>query len=132
MRGPKEPPVAYQLCLANDQLVKSDGIPGVIIEQLSGCFGLWEGQIGLHASSCDPRRVNKMVTTDSPRSTGLVCTQNKLILNQTLKHKDNTMRFVDMTTLQRKNKMEQEEWLSEKKRYSVEKIKVRYKKQKLA
>jgi hypothetical protein len=44
------------------------------------------------------------------------------------------MRFVDMTSLQRKNKMEQEEWLSEKKRYSVEKVKVvrAKKKQKLA
>jgi hypothetical protein len=134
MRGPKEPPVAYQFCLANDRLVKSDNIPGVIIEQPSGCFGLWEGKIGLHGSSCDPHQVNKMVTTDSPGSTGLVCTQNKLILNQTLKHKDNTMRFVDMTSLQRKNKMEQEEWLSEKKRYSVEKVKVvrAKKKQKLA
>jgi hypothetical protein len=82
--------VAYQFCLANDRLVKSDGIPGVIIEQPSGCFGLGEGESGLHTSSCDPHRVNKMVTTDSPGSTGLVCTQKKFILNQTPKHKDNT------------------------------------------
>jgi len=74
-----------------------------------------------------------MVTTDSPGSTGLVCTQNKLILNQTFKHKDNTLRLADMMSLQRKNKMEQEEWLSVKKRYSHEKVKVcTKKKQKLA
>jgi hypothetical protein len=133
MRGPKEPPVAYQFCLTNDRLVKSDDIPGVIIEQPSDCFGLWEGEIGLHGSSCDPHRVNKMVTTDSPGSTGLVCTQNKLILNQTVKHKGNTIRLADMMSLQRKNKMEQEEWLSVKKCYSHEKVKVcTKKKQKLA
>jgi hypothetical protein len=40
--------LAYQFCLANDRLVKSDGIPGVIIEQPSGCFGLWERENGLH------------------------------------------------------------------------------------
>jgi len=133
MRGPEEPPVAYQFCLANDRLVKADGIPGVIIEQPSGCFGLWEGENGLHASSCDPRRVNKMITTDSPGSTGLVCAQKQLILNQTVKHKDNTIRFVDMESLQKRNRMEQEEWVFLKKRYSNEKNKVcTKKKQKLA
>jgi hypothetical protein len=65
MRGPKEPPAAYQFCLANDRLVHSDGGPGVIIEQPSGCFGLWEGENGLHASSCDPLRVNTRVTAGS-------------------------------------------------------------------
>src|SRR5271154_6283393 len=108
MCGPKEPPVMYQFCLANDGLVNSDGIPDIIIEQPSGCFGLWEGENGLHVSSCD-HRLNKIVTADSPGSTGHVFTPKKLlILNQTVKHKHNTMRFADMASLQRRNKIEQD------------------------
>ena len=132
MRGPKEPHTAYQFCLANDCLVRSDGGPGVIIEQPSGCFGLWEGENGLHASSCDPLRVNTRVTADSVGSTGLVCTQKKLVLNQTVKHKDNTARFADMESLQRMKKMDQEKWVPLKKHYNNEKDKRRKKKQKLA
>jgi len=111
---------------------ESDGVPGVIIEQPSGCFGIWEGENGLHASSCDPHRVNARVTADSAGSTGLVCTQKKLILNQTVKHKDNTARFADMASLQRRTNMEQEEWETKKKQYNNDKDKRPKKKQKLA
>jgi hypothetical protein len=53
--------------------------------------------------------------------------------HQTVKHKDNTARFADMASLQRRTKMEQEEWVCLKKHYNNEKDKRRNrKKQKLA
>jgi hypothetical protein len=126
MRGPTEPPAAYQFCLANDRLDHRDGVPGVIIQQPSGCFGFWEGEKSLHASSCDPRRVHKTFTADSAGSTGLVLTQKKLILNQTVKHKDNTARFADMESLKKRYKTGQEDWTYLKKHYDNEKDERKY------
>ena len=75
-----------------------------------------------------------MVTADSPGSTGLVFTQKKLILNQTMKHKDNATRFADMASLQRNeligNNIKQEEGFL-KKHSNDEKDKVCKKNQKL-
>ena len=66
---------------------------GIVILQPAGAMGLWRAQKSEHGSSIDVRGTEKVRERGS---LGLVLTQKMLLLNQTLRHWDETSKVVDL------------------------------------